>query len=277
VNRRPVLLAVFAHPDDEAFSSGGTLTHYARLGVDVHLLCSTRGEAGKVTSAALGDVTDLGKLREQELRDACTVLGIHPPRFMGYHDSGRLERLRRDDPLASINVNPLEIETRVRECIGELQPDVLLTFDPHGGYGHPDHLVIHRATLEAFYSSGNQSNPPKRLYFTAFPTDVARMMFGGNASPTPGLDPEIYGVSEDTIAVRMEIGAYRDTKLEAIEAHRSQTGENSRMKQLPPEEREQMLSRMFDIEHFALGGTRTVIPHLPLRGFFDGLGFADLD
>jgi N-acetyl-1-D-myo-inositol-2-amino-2-deoxy-alpha-D-glucopyranoside deacetylase len=277
MSRRPVLLAVFAHPDDEAFSSGGTLAHYAQNGVDVHLLCSTRGEAGKITDPALGEVQNVGELRERELRDACAALGIHEPVFMDYHDSGRLERLRHDDPKASINADPLEVESKVRALIQTLQPDVLLTFDPHGGYGHPDHLVIHRATLEAFYSSGHLAPTLRRLYFTAFPTEMARAIFGGNASPTPGLDPELYGVSDETIAVKMKIGAYRDRKLAAINAHRSQTGLNSRMGQLPPEEREQMLTRMFDVEHFALGATRTAIQQYPLRGFFDGLGFEDLE
>ncbi len=277
MSRKPVLLAVFAHPDDEAFSSGGTLAHYAKSGVDVFLLCSTRGEAGKITDPGLGEVADVGKLREQELRDACAALGIHEPEFMSYHDSGRLERLRRDDPLASINADPLEIEQRVRDSIARLQPDVLLTFDPHGAYGHPDHLVIHRATLDAFFSSGNSPHPPRRLYFAAFPTEMARAMFNGNASPTPGLDPELYGVSSDTIAVRMQVGAYRDQKLAALAAHRSQTGVNSRMNQLPPEEREAMMARIVDVESFALGGTRTAILRYPLAGFFDGLGFADLE
>ena len=277
MNSKPVLLAVFAHPDDEAFSSGGTLAHYASLGVEVHLLCSTRGEAGKITDPELGEVSDIGALRQRELEEACAVMGIHPPEFMGYHDSGRLERLRTDDKEASINIPPLEVEAKVREMVARLEPDVLLTFDPHGGYGHPDHLVIHRATLEAFYSSGNLPRPPRRLYFTAFPIEMARTMFSGNASPTPGLDPELYGVSNDTIAVTMQIGAYRTQKLAALAAHRSQTGANSRMGQLPPEEREAMMTRIVDVESFALGGTRTVIPHLPLKGFFDGLGYENLE
>ena len=278
VNRKPVLLAVFAHPDDEAFSSGGTLSHYASRGVDVHLLCSTRGEAGKITDPSLREVKDLAAQRELELRDACAVMGIHPPIFMGYRDSGRLERLRTDDPLASINIAPVIVEEGVRTQIARLRPDVLLSFDPHGGYGHPDHLVIHRAALEAFYSSGHLPHPPKRLFFTAFPTEMARQMFAGSASPTPGLDPEIYGVSPDTIAVRMQINAYREQKLAAIAAHRTQTGANSRINQLPADQREAMLTRMVDVESFALGATRAIpIARWPMSGFFDGLGFDGLE
>ena len=106
---QPSLLALFAHPDDEAFSSGGTLAHYARLGVQVHLICTTRGEVGKITDPELGEVLDVGAFREQELRRACEALGIEAPTFLNYHDSGRLERLKKDDPLASINADPLEM------------------------------------------------------------------------------------------------------------------------------------------------------------------------
>ncbi len=268
---KPSLLAVFAHPDDEAFSSGGTLAHYAKMGVEVTLISSTRGEAGKVTDPKLGEVTDVGALRETELQNACLALGIKPPIFLNYRDSGRLERLRKDDPLASINADPLEIEQKIKDIIVQVQPQVMLTFDPHGGYGHPDHLVIHRATLDAFFSSGHLPNAPKRLFYTAFPTAIARMMFNSGAAPTPGLDPELYGVSEDTIAFSHDISPYLEQKMAALTAHASQVGPNSRMGQMPEEQRLNMQKRM-SLENFSLGGTRGAILNYPLRGFFDGLG-----
>ncbi|MCL6567493.1 MAG: PIG-L family deacetylase, partial [Meiothermus silvanus] len=82
------LLAVFAHPDDEAFSSGGTLAHYAALGARVVVACATRGEAGQIKDPALQGVSDLGKVREEELARACAALGLEPPVFLGFHDSG---------------------------------------------------------------------------------------------------------------------------------------------------------------------------------------------
>jgi N-acetyl-1-D-myo-inositol-2-amino-2-deoxy-alpha-D-glucopyranoside deacetylase len=268
---KPSLLAVFAHPDDEAFSSGGTLAHYAKLGVDVTLISSTRGEAGKVTDPVLGEVKDVGALRETELQNACKELGINPPIFLGYHDSGRLERLRKDDPLASINADPLEMEQKIRNVIKAVKPQVILTFDPHGGYGHPDHLVIHSATLAAFFSSGDFEDAPQRLFYTAMPTEIARMMFASNASPTPGLDPELYGVSRSTIAFGHDIAPYLDQKTAALKAHASQVGPTSRMGQMPEAQRLEMQKRM-SFENFSLGGIRGVISSFPLRGFFDGLG-----
>ena len=268
---KPSLLAVFAHPDDEAFSSGGTLAHYAKQGVNVTLISSTRGEAGKVTDPILGEVSDVGALRELELQNACKALGINPPIFLDYRDSGRLERLRKDDPLASINADPLEVEEKIKAVIEKLKPQVILTFDPHGGYGHPDHIVIHRAALAAFFSCGHLPGAPKRLFYTAFPIAIARMMFDSGASPTPGLSAELYGVSEDTIAFSHDIAPYLEQKAAALKAHASQVGPTSRMGQMPEAQRLEMQKRM-GVENFSLGGIRGVISSYPLRGFFDGLG-----
>ncbi|MFN3265831.1 MAG: PIG-L deacetylase family protein [Deinococcales bacterium] len=269
---KPSLLAVFAHPDDEAFSSGAILAHYAKLGVQVELLCATRGEAGKITDPSLKSIEDLGKQRELELQGACAALGIAAPRFMGYHDSGRLERLRRDDPNATINIDYLKMEQKILDVIREVKPQVLLTFDPHGGYNHPDHLSVHRATVAAFFSSGHLQNPPQRLFYTA--TSLERMrewIAQPGGAMTPGMTPEVFGVSNDTIAVHFDGSAYLEQKIAAISMHTSQTGENSRMGQLSPEARTQMQKRMA-FEQFALGGTRGAIQNYPLNGFFDGLG-----
>lgn len=118
---KPSLLAVFAHPDDEALRCGGTLAHYAAQGARVTLACLTRGEAGRNTDPALL-VTDMAAQREQELRDSCSFLGIDPPVFLGYHDSGRGERLRADDPLATINIDPMDIEEQLLGLIARVRP-----------------------------------------------------------------------------------------------------------------------------------------------------------
>lgn len=271
---KPTLMAVFAHPDDEAFSSGGTLTHYARRGVNVQLVCANRGEAGKITVPGM-TVDDLGQQREQELRAACRALEINEPIFLDFHDSGRYERTRHDDPLALMNVNPLEVEAKLRELIEEHQPQVLLTFDPHGGYGHIDHLQVHRAASAAFFSTGYLPyGGPQRLFFTGFTIEAAQ----GLSRMGQNLDPLVYGVSESTLAVRLDVSAYAENKKAALLAHGTQTGQESILGKMSPEERAQMEQRMLGWEGFSLGGTRTAIPHYPLRGFFDGLpGFEALD
>lgn len=268
------LLAVFAHPDDEAFGVGGTLTHYARKGVRVVLACATRGEAGKITVPGM-TVDDLGQQREQELRAACRALEIPEPVFLDFHDSGRFERTRYDDPLALMNVNPLDVEFKIRTLIAEVQPQVMLTFDPHGVYGHIDHVQIHRAATAAFFSSGHlPEGGPQRLYYTALTHQAAQ----GIAQMGQDLDPLVYGVSEGTVAVRMDVSAYRENKKAALAAHGTQTGEQSRLGQMKPEERQAMEQRLLGTENFSLGGTRTAIPHYPLRGLFAGIeGFEELD
>lgn len=262
----PTLLVVFAHPDDEAFT-GGTLTHYARRGVRVVLACATRGEAGKITVPGM-TVDDLGAQREQELREACEALEIAPPVFLDYHDSGRYERTRHDDPLALMNVDPLAVEVRVRALIEQHRPQVILTFDPHGGYGHIDHLQIHRATVAAFFSTGHlEGGGPQRLYFTALTSQAAE----GLSRMGQDLDPLVYGVSDDTIAVRIDVAAYAGNKKAALAAHGTQMGSESLMGKMSDEERAQMEERLLGSETFSLGGTRTPISSFPLRGFFDGV------
>ncbi|PNY80014.1 PIG-L deacetylase family protein [Deinococcus koreensis] len=262
----PTLLVVFAHPDDEAFT-GGTLTHYARKGVKVVLACATRGEAGKITVPGM-TVDDLGAQREQELRRACEALEIPAPVFLDYHDSGRYERTRHDDPLAMMNVNPLDVEVKVRALIEEHRPQVILTFDPHGGYGHIDHLQIHRATVAAFFSTGHlEGGGPQRLYFTALTSQAAQ----GLARMGQDLDPLVYGVSDDTVAVRIDVAAYADNKKAALAAHGTQMGSESLMGKMTGEERAQMEERLLGSETFSLGGTRTPIASFPLRGLFDGV------
>ncbi|WP_019009869.1 PIG-L deacetylase family protein [Deinococcus aquatilis] len=274
-NLRPTLLAVFAHPDDEAFSVGGTLTHYARKGVRVVLACATRGEAGKITVPGM-TVDDLGVQREQELRRACEALEIEPPIFLDYHDSGRYERTRTSDPIAMMNVNPLDVEVKLRALIADIRPQVILTFDPHGGYGHVDHLQIHRATSAAFFSTGHlPGGGPQRLYFTALTTATATSMLSRLG---PDLDPMVYGVDTGTVAVTMNVAPYAENKKAALAAHGTQMGAESLVGRMTTEEREAMEVGMLGSENFSIGGTRTGLPAFPLRGLFDGLaGFEALD
>lgn len=270
----PAILAVFAHPDDEAFPTGGTLAHYARMGHKVYLACATRGEVGQLKDPSLaspdGSLPDMAAIRTVELERSCQALGIEPPLFLGYHDSGRNERLRKDDPQALYNTPLWEVEARIREVIAQVQPAVLLTFDPHGGYGHPDHLVIHRAATAAFYSSGILPHPPRRLFYTAFTVErAAAMQKSGQRSVMEGLDPQVFGVSESTLALTLNVQEYLPQKLAAIRAHRSQfaplTAEG-----MPAERRAQMEGWMA-VETFTLGGTRGPVPHWPLLDMFEGL------
>ncbi len=260
------LLAVFAHPDDEVFC-GGTLAHYASLGANVTLVCATKGDAGKVTDPELkvNGPEELAALRADELNRSAELLGVGNVVMLGYGDSGREERTRTGDTKALMNVDPAEVEAKVRDVIEEVRPQVVMTFDPHGAYGHADHLAVHRATSAAFFATGHLEHSPRRLFFGVNSIETARAI--GEAR---GLDPFLYGVSDDTVTLRLDVKEQKEKKQAALAAHRSQMGPTSRMAQMT-EEAKAKFETFFETEAFALGGFRGPLV-LPLRGLFDGLG-----
>jgi N-acetyl-1-D-myo-inositol-2-amino-2-deoxy-alpha-D-glucopyranoside deacetylase len=267
------LLVILAHPDDEAFGTGGTLAYYAAQGADVYLICATKGESGKVTDPSLGKVEDVGKLREQELKDSCKALGIHPPIFLGYLDSGRFERTRHGDGQALMNVDELDVEQKILEQMATLQPDIMLTFDPHGIYGHIDHIKIHRAATAAFWSAGKvMKNPPKRLFYSAMSSERMKTMQGlRENSPLGKLDADLYGVSEDSFAVITNVENYLPQKQAAIAAHRSQVGPASSFAGLSEGEAKKMWETFIVKETFTLGGLRGNFPNMPVDDLFAGM------
>jgi N-acetyl-1-D-myo-inositol-2-amino-2-deoxy-alpha-D-glucopyranoside deacetylase len=275
LTRRASVLAVFAHPDDELFHSG-ILANLSERGARITLACATMGEAGKV-HPSMGAVADLASVRAAELRFACTRLGIDPPVFLGFHDSARKERLRHDDPLALTNVDMLTVEAAIRNLIHEVRPQVIVTFDPHGGYYHPDHVAIQRATTAAFFSSGAmRAEAPARLFYAALLRDVfeqfAQKTRGRGV--TDGLDPDVFATAPEMAAVSFDAGAYVKRKLSALAAHRSQFGVTDELLDRPSPEVAGMLDALrpvFVREVFLLGGTRVATPGWPLADFFDGL------
>src|SRR5262245_64371212 len=235
MKRRASLLVVFAHPDDEILH-GGMLAHLADRGARVTLVCATNGEADK-PHPSVGPVDDLGALRVKELQLSCTRLGIEPPVLLRFHDSARKERQRHDDPHALANVDMLDVEAALRGIIADVKPHVVLTFEPHGGYYHPDHVAIHRATTAAFFASGVMGpEAPERLFYTALLRDV----FQGLAEASrgrgivDGLDPDIFSTRPEMVAVTFDARPYLDRKLSALTAHQSAFGVTSEMLTNPP-------------------------------------------
>src|SRR5574339_846819 len=155
------ILAVLAHPDDETFGLGGTLALYARKGYDTYYVCATRGEAGTVSPEYLNGFKDTAELRTNELMRAAKILGLKSVFFLGYRDSGMPGMEANQHPDAQINHSIDEVAGRVVKYIRELKPDVVLTFDPIGGYKHPDHIQIHKATVLAFEKADDASFHPE--------------------------------------------------------------------------------------------------------------------
>jgi len=278
--RRASILVALAHPDDEIFH-GGMLAHLAERGARVTLVCATDGEAGK-PHPSVGPVDDLGALRVEELRRSCAQLGIEEPVLLRFHDSARKERQRRDDPHALANVDMLDVEAALRGIIANVKPHVVLTFEPHGSYYHPDHLAMHRATTAAFFASGVLGpEAPDRLFYTA----MLREVFQGLADASrgrgivDGLDADVFSTSPEMVAVTFDARPYLDRKLSALTAHQSAFGVTADMLKTPPPEAGHMLRAfrpVLEREVFVLGGTRGPVRRWPLDDFFEGLDTAEL-
>jgi LmbE family N-acetylglucosaminyl deacetylase len=200
---KQTVLAVLAHPDDESFGMGGSLALYAARGADVYLVCATRGEVGEVAPELLKGFNSIAELRESELRCAAGCLGLKDVFFLDYRDSGMPGSPDNQHPKA-LAAQPLdEVAANVVCYIRELQPQVVLTFDPIGGYRHPDHIAIQRATVRAFEQAGNPTFAPEslpiraaqRLYFHIFPKGLLK--FGVKILPLLGKDPHKFGTNGD--------------------------------------------------------------------------------
>jgi LmbE family N-acetylglucosaminyl deacetylase len=278
--RRASLLIVSAHPDDEIFH-GGVLAHLSERGVRVTLACATDGEAGK-PHPSVGPVDDLGALRVEELRLSCARLGIEEPLLLRFHDSARKERQRHDDPHALANVDMLDVEAAIRGIIADVKPHVIVTFEPHGGYYHPDHLAIQRATTAAFFSSGVMgSEAPERLFYGTMLRDVFRVFADASRGRgiIDGLDPDVFATAPEMIAVSFDASPYLERKLSALAAHRSAFGVTPEILKDPPPGAAQMLQAfrpVLEREVFLLGGTRGPVRRWPMPDFFDGLETAEL-
>lgn len=279
--RRASILVALAHPDDEIFH-GGVLAHLAERGARVTLVCATDGEAGK-PHPSVGPVDDLGALRVEELRRSCTRLGIEAPVLLRFHDSARKERQRHDDPHALANVDMLDVEAALRGIIADVRPHVVLTFEPHGGYYHPDHVAIHRATTAAFFASGGLgAEAPERLFYAAMLREVFVQFADASRGRgfIDGLDPDVFSTPADMVAVTFDATSVLERKLSALMAHQSAFGLTDGVLKNPPPPIAHMLRAfrpVLEREVFVLGGTRGPVRRWPLNDFFDGLETADLN
>jgi LmbE family N-acetylglucosaminyl deacetylase len=235
------ILAVLAHPDDESFGLGGTLALYAKRGYETYYVCATRGEAGTVDEEHLNGFKDTAELRTHELMNAAKHLGLKEVFFLGYRDSGMPGMEENNHPDAQIQHPIEEVAGKVVKYIRELKPDVVITFDPIGGYKHPDHIHIHKATTFAFANADNASfypeagEPfkPQALYFQVFPRWFLRTMT--RLMPILGKDPTKWGRNGDInlkelaevdfpVHVRVDIRPVSEEKRLASAAHASQGG-----------------------------------------------------
>lgn len=198
------LLVVFAHPDDEAFGPGGTLAKYARSGVEIHLLCATRGEGGeneiKDQKAKIKKHKKLGEIREKELLKSAEILGIKKVEFLGFED-GHL-----------CNAIYHEMADAIIKKINDFKPQVIMTEERRGVSGHLDHVACSMITTYAY----QKTKYPSKLYYQCLSkknTNVRKM------------DYFIYfpeGYSEEEITTRIDYKDFWKIKRKAMMAHKSQ-------------------------------------------------------
>jgi len=240
-NEKRVLLAVLAHPDDETFGMGGTLALYAKRGVEVHLACATRGEAGEMDEDCLDGFSSIAERREHELQCAAGILGLNEVHFLDYRDSGMPGTPDNTNPNALIMAPLEEVAAKVVHLIRKYRPQVILTFDPIGGYRHPDHIHIHQATVLAFQKAGDPNfapdglppYAPQKLYYHTFPRGMLRLVV--RLMPLFGKDPHKWGrngdidlaslaVDDFPVHASINYAVVADEKARASVCHDSQGG-----------------------------------------------------
>jgi N-acetyl-1-D-myo-inositol-2-amino-2-deoxy-alpha-D-glucopyranoside deacetylase len=239
------LLSIFAHPDDETFGVGGTMARYAERGVPVTMVCATRGEVGEIAKGSPATPETLGQYREQELRDAMAILGVTDVRFLDYRDSGMKGTDDNHDPRAFMNADATAVVPALVRIIRERRPDVIVTWDESGGYGHPDHVATHFHATAAFREAGDPSNhrdlgeawAGASLFYTAIPIhEFSRVMdemrnqgidvpefVGDEISDLPRVDPNCI----------IDVSAFFERKIRAMLAHSSQITDEDPFMRMP--------------------------------------------
>jgi LmbE family N-acetylglucosaminyl deacetylase len=224
-----------AHPDDEAIATGGTMAKMASQGHRVILVTATRGELGEMPDGILENGETVADRRVRELEDAGRSLGVARGAFLEYKDSGMAGEPSNDDPECFWQADLEEASRRLARILAEESADILTVYDEHGGYGHPDHIQVHRVGLRAAEMAGTAS-----VFLATLNRDRVRDLMS-NAEElgvqTPGdeadLDVDTFGEPAERITTAVDVTEFLDAKRQAMRAHASQITENSFFLSMP--------------------------------------------
>jgi N-acetyl-1-D-myo-inositol-2-amino-2-deoxy-alpha-D-glucopyranoside deacetylase len=258
-----VATAVFfhAHPDDESIATGGTMARMAAEGHRVVLVTATRGELGEVPDGLLAEGETLAERRVAELSAACAALGVRRHEYLGYRDSGMAGESTNDDPACFWQADVEEAAARLATIIEEERADVMVAYDENGGYGHPDHIQVHRVGMRAGRLAGTA-----RVYMATMNRDYLVSLaskskdFGMTMSDEERAGLDSLGVVERRITTAVDVHAFLDRKRRAMEAHASQIAETSFFLAMPDE----AFAAVWGTEWFIRTGTA------PRPGHFEG-------
>ena len=238
VNAAKRLLLVHAHPDDETINNGVTMAKYAALGAQVTLVTCTRGEEGEVLVNELANLASdkddtLGKHREIELKDAMDELGIKDFRFLGapnkkWRDSGMMGTPAndRDDVFWQADLD--DVSNEFVKIILEIKPQVLITYDEFGGYGHPDHIKAHRVAMRAADLAADKGWQVNKIYWNTMPRSVIQMGIekmrevGSDFFGAESADDLPFAKPDELVTTVVNAPEYVPAKLAAMKAHATQ-------------------------------------------------------
>jgi N-acetyl-1-D-myo-inositol-2-amino-2-deoxy-alpha-D-glucopyranoside deacetylase len=237
------VLFVHAHPDDESIGTGATMAKYAADGAQVTLVTCTLGEEGEVIPAELrylaADKEDrLGEFRINELAAACAALGVRDHRFLGapgrWRDSGMMGAPSNENPRCFWQADVDEAAEALLEVVREVRPQVIVTYDDNGLYGHPDHIQAHRVAWRSFEMAADPSvgaGEPwtvAKFYATAVPISVVRRVVEIPDGPFERVEDLGFGVPDEQVTTVVDAGDHLDAKLAALRAHRTQIAVHGR-------------------------------------------------
>jgi N-acetyl-1-D-myo-inositol-2-amino-2-deoxy-alpha-D-glucopyranoside deacetylase len=258
----PGLLALHAHPDDESISMGGTLAALADRSVPVSVVTATRGEVGEIHNRDDADEVRgrLGEIREDELSRALSILGVGAPTFLGYRDSGMMGTADNGHAGSFWQADFGEAVGRLVRIIREFRPAVVTAYDPFGGYGHPDHIQVHRVGTAAYwagadvgrYPATEYGDPwsPSKLYWATWSREgmikVRRRMSGDLGAAD--VEEPAAGSLDGHITTSIDVADQFDRKHAALLAHDTQFSEESWVRTLGPD----LLQSFLGVESYTL-------------------------
>ena len=264
--RSLTVLAIFAHPDDEGFGCGGTLAALVAGGHRVTLICATNGDVGEISDPALATRETLPSVRQGELRAAMDLTGIQDVRFLNYRDSGMPGWEDNDHPRSLFQAAAETVVEQVAAVIRELQPDLVITHDPTGGYGHPDHVTICQRTETAVERCRGENGP--LLYYVCFPRSFFQLMWNkmvelGLRPPFSADDTEALGTPDEEVTTTVNVRRYVALKKESLERHRTQIERDGPFSKLPQDFMEEIMSsEFFQLSSSQEPGARDVLAEL---------------
>ena len=278
------LLACFAHPDDEAFPVGGVLARNVAEGRRVRLVTTTLGEEGDIRQEGAATKETLGEVRRIELSCAVRALRLESHALLEYRDSGMAGWEANDHPRAYIKAPEDGVVERFVREIREFRPQVVLTFEPGGLYGHPDHIAVSKHATKAFdlasnptafpdqLKNGLETYTPQRLFYSARPKGfrlewATKLREVGIDFPMPSLEQLDHGNPPEEIHLELDVSDHLETKMACIICHRTQVAPDWPYHQVPREVAAWVLGREFYIRARPdVASTETVPPD-----FFEGI------